>query len=107
MCGFAGFWDPNASLGTAEMVVRVTGMASCVAHRGPDDAGAWVDEQAGIALGHRRLSIIDLSASGHQPMVSTGGRTVLAFNGEIYNFPELREALERAGRRFRGESDTE
>jgi len=84
-------------------------MAGAIAHRGPDDAGVWTDPDAGIALGHRRLSIIDLSPAGHQPMASHGGRYVLAYNGEIYNHAEVREELERAGAApaWRGHSDTE
>ena len=78
-----------------------------IRHRGPDDAGAWADAQAGIALGHRRLSIVDLSAAGHQPMASDGGRYVLAFNGEIYNHLALRAELEGKGIAWRGHSDTE
>jgi asparagine synthase (glutamine-hydrolysing) len=92
-------------------------MADGLAHRGPDDAGVWVDGNAGMALAHRRLSILDLSPAGHQPMVSASGRYVIAFNGEIYNHLSLREALEniptgpslRKGGVFewRGHSDTE
>jgi asparagine synthase (glutamine-hydrolysing) len=63
-------------------------MALAIQHRGPDDAGAWADAQAGIAFGHRRLSIVDLSPAGHQPMASAGGRFDIAFNGEIYNHQE-------------------
>jgi asparagine synthase (glutamine-hydrolysing) len=98
-------------------------MAATLWHRGPDDGGEWVDAVAGIALGHRRLSILDLSPAGHQPMLSANGRFVLVFNGEIYNHLELRRALEvshppltpsregpsgrEAGARWRGRSDTE
>lgn len=82
-------------------------MADCLAHRGPDDHGVWVDASTGVALGHRRLSILDLSPAGHQPMVSASGRYVMVFNGEIYNFPDLRTKLEACGVRFRGASDTE
>ena len=106
MCGIAGF----LSAGTGADTLRaVSGsMAATIAHRGPDDSGVWIDENAGIALAHRRLSIVDLSPAGHQPMVSTSGRFVLIFNGEIYNHLELREKL--AARMFinwRGHSDTE
>lgn len=85
----------------------VTAMADALYHRGPDDGGAWVDADAGIALGHRRLSIIDLSPLGHQPMVSADGRYVLIFNGEIYNHQSLRVELEGWGYPFKGHSDTE
>lgn len=84
-------------------------MADTLIHRGPDDAGVWVDDAAGLALGHRRLAILDLSPAGHQPMVSVSGRWVIAFNGEIYNHLELRRSLESQGRApaWRGHSDTE
>jgi asparagine synthase (glutamine-hydrolysing) len=85
-------------------------MAEAIAHRGPDDAGLWCDPQAGLALAHRRLSILDLSPAGHQPMASATGRLVIAFNGEIYNHLALRQELERSGllqRPWRGHSDTE
>jgi asparagine synthase (glutamine-hydrolysing) len=84
-------------------------MAEALAHRGPDDSGVWVDPAGDVALGHRRLSILDLSPEGHQPMRSACGRYVIAFNGEIYNFQELREALGRVGGApaWRGHSDTE
>jgi asparagine synthase (glutamine-hydrolysing) len=76
-------------------------------HRGPDDAAVWVDEKRGVALSHRRLSIIDLSSAGQQPMVSRSGRSVLVYNGEVYNYRQLRKELEARGARFRSESDTE
>ncbi len=85
-------------------------MASTLRHRGPDDGGVWVDSDTGVALAHRRLSILDLSPAGHQPMVSASGRYVVAFNGEIYNFLEIRQALDAAageGLAWRGHSDTE
>jgi asparagine synthase (glutamine-hydrolysing) len=82
-------------------------MVDTLRHRGPDDSGAWADAKAGIALGHRRLSIVDLSPEGHQPMHSVCGRYVVSFNGEIYNFKALRRELEGLGYAFRGHSDTE
>lgn len=106
MCGISGFANPRGAPGQRlEHVVR--SMTRPLAHRGPDDEGVWVDQEAGVALGHRRLSIIDLSETGHQPMVSSCGRYVLVFNGEIYNFQSLRLLLERDRVRFRGSSDTE
>jgi asparagine synthase (glutamine-hydrolysing) len=82
-------------------------MAATLHHRGPDDSGVWTDPIAGITLAHRRLSILDLSPLGHQPMHSPCGRYVITFNGEIYNFRALRQELEGRGQRFRGQSDTE
>ena len=102
MCGIAGYW--SASGGT----VDATPMATALTHRGPDDGGVWADTSAGIALAHRRLSIIDLSPAGHQPMTSPCGRYVIVFNGEIYNHCDLRHELEASGSiAWRGHSDTE
>jgi asparagine synthase (glutamine-hydrolysing) len=106
MCGITGIFTTQ-SLRADELTRSVQRMAEQIAHRGPDDAGTWVQADAGIALGFRRLSILDLSAHGHQPMVSTSGRFVMVFNGEVYNYLELRRELEQAGCRFRGHSDTE
>jgi asparagine synthase (glutamine-hydrolysing) len=107
MCGIAGILDPSATTNTDRLGAMASAMASTVAHRGPDDVGLWVDARAGIAFGHQRLAVIDLSASGAQPMVSAGDRWVMAYNGEVYNYTHIRRQLERAGARFRGESDTE
>ncbi len=106
MCGLTGYWE---SKGESETVLRrqVKQMAETLSHRGPDDSGLWVDPVVGIAFGFRRLSIIDLSPNGHQPMHSADGRYVIIFNGEIYNYLELRKGLEQLGRSFRGNSDTE
>ncbi|MGH7495580.1 MAG: asparagine synthase (glutamine-hydrolyzing) [bacterium] len=107
MCGICGFVDSPPDLSAEELHACATRMSGCLRHRGPDDAGSWVDAEAGIALGHRRLSIIDLSPLGHQPMCSASGRYVIIFNGEIYNFKILRVELEGLGHGFRGRSDTE
>jgi len=88
MCGIAGMLSYGRV--DAAFVARMTRM---LRHRGPDDEGLWTDADAGISLGHRRLALIDLSANGHQPMLSRGGRYVLTFNGEIYNHRALRMAL--------------
>lgn len=89
------------------MLRLATAMADMLRERGPDSDGAWADEGAGIAFGHRRLSIVDLSPAGHQPMLSASGRSVLCYNGEIYNAEELRPQLQARGIVFRGHSDTE
>src|SRR3989304_4797260 len=107
MCGIAGFVDLKRRFGPDELRSIASRMAGSLSHRGPDDQGVWADTEAGGALGHTRLAIIDLSPPGAQPMVSSGGRFVLSYNGEIYNAPELRAELESAGRTFRGHSDTE
>lgn len=104
MCGLTGFYAPGAAWPPdAENLVRR--MADMLIQRGPDDAGVWGDSGQGIALAHRRLSILDLSSAGHQPMLSASGRFVIAFNGEIYNHPELRHEMGEFG--WRGNSDTE
>lgn len=111
MCGFVGFLTTEASiLRNAE--AEALRMAIAIQHRGPDDKGAWADPKAGIALGFRRLSILDLSAAGHQPMQSVSGRFVMTFNGEIYNHAELRNLLNDSqlgvtSQPWRGHSDTE
>jgi asparagine synthase (glutamine-hydrolysing) len=107
MCGIAGFLDPGASLGVEALSERARMLAAMVAHRGPDDAGVWVDAPVGVGLGHQRLAIIDTSPLGHQPMLSRSGRWVITYNGEIYNFGELRGMLDKQGVTFRGGSDTE
>ncbi|HEX4125479.1 MAG TPA: asparagine synthase (glutamine-hydrolyzing) [Tepidisphaeraceae bacterium] len=106
MCGWAGFWQ-IAGESEEALKARASAMAETLRHRGPNDGGAWADPAAGIGLGFRRLSILDLSPAGHQPMVSASGRYVLAFNGEIYNFQLLRAELEKFGHAFRGHSDSE
>jgi asparagine synthase (glutamine-hydrolysing) len=108
MCGFAGLWLPSAP--TEQLLeAQAIAMAAALSHRGPDDAGVWCEPQLGLALGHRRLAILDRSAAGHQPMHSAPGRYVIAFNGEIYNHLDLRRELEACGAAppWRGHSDTE
>lgn len=106
MCGLTGFLDLRRPPADA-LEATLAPMLESLRHRGPDDEGTWCDADAGIAVGLRRLSIIDLSPTGHQPMRSASGRTVLVFNGELYNFRDLRRRLEAEGCRFRGSSDTE
>lgn len=107
MCGIAGIWDLGASISGDDLERLGARMATALHHRGPDDHGTWADAAAGIALGHRRLSILDLSPAGRQPMASADGRWVVVYNGEIYNFASLRRELEALGAAFRGASDTE
>jgi len=106
MCGFAGILT-SAGCGHDELADAARRMIAPIVHRGPDDSGIWADQDAGIAFGFRRLAILDLSPLGHQPMWSPSRRFVATFNGEVYNFAELRRDLERRGFRFRGRSDTE
>jgi asparagine synthase (glutamine-hydrolysing) len=107
MCGIAGLLDRRARLGSEALGRTVRAMNDTLAHRGPDGADVWTDAEAGIGLGHRRLAIVDLSPTGVQPMHSADGRFVVTYNGEIFNFRELRAELEAADVRFRGTSDTE
>ncbi|HEB71304.1 MAG TPA: asparagine synthetase B, partial [Nitrospirae bacterium] len=109
MCGIAGFIDATCNIPSDEMAGRARKMARAIKYRGPDDEGVWVDETAGVAFGHRRLSILDLSDKGRQPMISANGRYVIAYNGEIYNHISIRKALDKDhyGIRWRGHSDTE
>lgn len=108
MCGIVGVVR-NGAHSSFSLNEVVQAMTEPLAHRGPDDDGAWVDEDAGVALGFRRLAILDLSPTGHQPMMSPDDELVIVFNGEIYNHLELRRALEVTNRgiAFRGTSDTE
>lgn len=105
MCGITGFYQSNPSAGDATQIL--TAMTAQLTHRGPDDSGIWFDSKTGIALGHRRLSILDLSAHGRQPMLSQNERFVLVYNGEIYNFLTLKKQLEAKQYCFKSHSDTE
>ena len=107
MCGIAGVFDLRNRSNQGKPATTARAMADTLAHRGPDGSDAWGDADAGIGLGHRRLAIIDLSPTGAQPMHSADGRYVITYNGEVYNFRELRRELEARGHAFRGTSDTE
>jgi len=107
MCGITGFLDLACSMSQAEMEATATGMAEAIRHRGPDDWGCWADEASGIAFGHRRLSIIDLTPGGRQPMFSQNGRYVIVYNGEVYNYIALAHELQSLGHVFHTTSDTE
>jgi asparagine synthase (glutamine-hydrolysing) len=107
MCGIAGFLRTSADRSAAELEDVAERMARTLVHRGPDSGGTWVDEAAGMAMAHRRLAILDLTPDGAQPMRSETGRFIVSFNGEIYNYVELREQLTACGHGFRGHSDTE
>jgi len=108
MCGIVGFIDTKAATPNRGLVDLVRSMSNCMRHRGPDDSGEWVDQRYGVAFGHRRLAVIDLSPCGHQPMVSHCGRYILIFNGEIYNYRDLRARLgDRYSIKWQGNSDTE
>ena len=108
MCGIAGYSGPSSNAGTIDRW-RAAGAAMCgtLTHRGPDDTDVWARDDGSVVLGHRRLSILDLSPAGRNPMVWADGRLRITFNGEIYNFRELRAELERDGARFRSQTDTE
>lgn len=111
MCGITGIFDlgtqPDSSLGDEALQAITADMTGRLQHRGPDSSGLWSDPDHALVLGHRRLAIVDLSAHGHQPMVSRKQRYVIAYNGEIYNFPEIKRILEDVGHSFVGHSDTE
>jgi len=100
MCGIAGFVASRLQ-GAARQIDTIAGsMSDTLRHRGPDDDGVWSDAEAGVALIHRRLSIVDLSPAGHQPMVSADGRYVILYNGEVYSHEEMRPALTARALRF-------
>ena len=89
MCGIVGFLNSSNNYSDQQLCGIITKMSCALKHRGPDDKGIWVDAKTGLALGHRRLAILDLTKDGRQPMVSYGGRYCLIFNAEIYNFQKL------------------
>ncbi len=103
MCGITGYWAFDGS--SNELKPKLSEAIQSIRHRGPDDSGFWFDDNLGLS--HGRLSILDLSDHGHQPMVSEGGRYIIVFNGEIYNFKEIRSLLENEGFVFNSSSDTE
>lgn len=103
MCGIVGVMSTRSSVSEGQ----IRGMSACLAHRGPDDCGTWLSKDAAVGIGHRRLAILDLSAEGHQPKCSVSERFVVSYNGEIYNFQELKSELAAKGHQFRGTSDTE
>ena len=106
MCGITGFWKQPAE--SAQVMTQWgDAMNRALRHRGPDDGGLWADDAAGVVLANRRLAILDLSPAGHQPMTSHCGRYVIAYNGEVYNFLDIRRDLEKEGRYFVSNSDTE
>src|SRR5436309_15047802 len=102
MCGFVGMIGLNGAEVDLQVVRRMSGV---LRHRGPDDDGSYISSAVGF--GFRRLSILDLSPAGHQPMVSDDGQVVLVFNGEIYNYVELRDELQSLGHKFNSRGDTE
>jgi len=104
MCGLAGWLDGAGSARDPGVLER---MLDAIRHRGPDDRGAYLDAAAGLALGHLRLSIIDLTAASHQPMIDAASGVVLVYNGELYNFRELRSGLQTLGHQFRSSGDSE
>ena len=107
MCGIAGFLDHSRESSDQGMQSITKSMVETLKHRGPNHQGIWVDEECGLALGHQRLSIIDLSAAGNQPMVSQDSRYVISYNGEIYNALEIGNELRKIGVKFKGHADTE
>ena len=109
MCGVAGFLMDSKSSSSVNFDLITKKMTDSIKHRGPNDSGCWNNPSEGIALGHRRLSILDLSDAGHQPMESSNGRYVIAFNGEIYNHLQIRSDIEKNNGNisWRGHSDTE
>src|SRR5215467_13705594 len=108
MCGIAGFVANLGQRQSSDQIEKIArAMDISLAHRGPDDHDVWLDAEAGVAFVHRRLSIVDLSSAGHQPMHSANGRYVTVYNGEVYSHAPIRAEIEATGHKFRGHSDTE
>src|ERR1041385_2049639 len=107
MCGFAGWFDSSRSSAHDHLRSVALKMNGALGDRGPDRSGDWVSADLSLAIGHRRLAILDLTPAGHQPMLTPDGRFVLSYNGEIYNHLTVREELSVHGWNFRGHSDTE
>lgn len=107
MCGITGFWSFSSQLERLSLDRIAQEMADQLTSRGPDSSGVWWEKESHLAFGHRRLAIVDLTETGHQPMTSASGRFVITYNGEVYNAPELHQALLAEGYSFRGSSDTE
>ena len=107
MCGIAGFIDTKRQTKETGLHATVDAMTERLINRGPDSGDVWVNPEQGVAFGHRRLAIIDLTDHGKQPMASDGDRWMITFNGEIYNFEEIRDTLKKLGHAFHGNSDTE
>ena len=107
MCGITGLWDLGGTIAPEALTREVAAMTAALSHRGPDSGAVWVDAEAGLGLGHRRLAIVDLSPTGAQPMASADGRFVISYNGEVYSHEDIRPSLAARGVAIRGHSDTE
>ena len=107
MCGICGFFEYKKTAREFPEKSALSRMCTAMSHRGPDDRGEYYSRETGVALGHLRLSIIDLSSAGHQPMTDFDQRLRIVYNGEIYNFKELADDLRKRGHRFQSSSDTE
>ena len=105
MCGITGFWNLNRNLDSLQSIIK--SMTNTLVTRGPDDSGLWVDKENSLAFGHRRLSILEISKLGRQPMISKNKRFVISYNGEIYNYLEIKKELTNFGIKFNSNCDTE
>lgn len=107
MCGLTGFWDFSTRYSSDQLSDIANSMLAAIMHRGPDDHNIWLDPKHGIAIGHCRLAVVDLTETGKQPMQSSSGRFVISYNGEVYNAPLIKKELIKLGHAFKGTSDTE